>query len=147
MKIVNRSALHDYTIEDHLEAGIKLIGPEVKSVKGSRVSLTGAFVRIIGSEAYLVNAQIQPYLFARIEDYDPRRTRKLLFSKKEIISLKSKIEGSGLTLVPLALYTKHGLVKVEVGVARGKRQYEKRAALKEKQLKRELMRSYRSKVV
>lgn len=146
MKVINRSAFHDYTIADRLEAGIKLIGPEVKSVKGNRVSLTGSFVRIIGSEAYLVNAQIQPYLFARTEGYDPRRTRKLLFSKKEIIVLKGKIEGANLTLVPLSLYTTHGLVKLEVGVARGKKQYEKREALKKRDQLRELEQDYRGKV-
>lgn len=146
MKIVNRSAFHDYTIADRLEAGIKLTGPEVKSVKGNRVSLTGSFVRIIGSEAFLVNAQIQPYQFARIENYDPRRTRKLLLSKKEIIALKGKIEGANLTLVPLSLYTTHGLVKLEVGVARGKKQYEKREELKRRAVKRELEQDYRGKV-
>lgn len=147
MRIVNRSALHDYTILDHLEAGIKLLGAEVKSVKDNRVTLTGAFVRIIGSEIYLVNAQIQPYQFARIENYDPRRTRKLLLSKNEIIALKSKTDGSGLTLVPLSLYTKHGLIKVEIGIAKGKKQYEKREVLKQRQQKRELERTYRGKVV
>lgn len=146
MKITNRSAYHDYTILEHFEAGIKLTGPEVKSVKGNRVSLTGSFVRLIGNEAYLVNAQIQPYIFARIEGYDPRRTRKLLLSKKEIIALKGKIEGANLTLVPLSLYTNHGLVKVEVGLAQGKKQYEKREKLKKETLKRELERYFRAKV-
>lgn len=146
MKIFNRSAYHDYTILEHFEAGIKLTGPEVKSVKGNLVSLTGAFVRLIGSEAYLVNAQIQPYIFARIEGYDPRRTRKLLLSKKEIIALKGKIEGANLTLVPLSLYTSHGLVKVEVGLAKGKKQYEKRETLKKRETLRELERDYRGKV-
>lgn len=146
MKIINRSALHDYTISDRLEAGIKLTGPEVKSVKGNRVSLTGAFVRIMGTEAYLVNAQIQPYIFARIENYDPRRTRKLLLSKQEITALKGKIEGANLTLVPLSLYTKHGLIKLEIGLGRGKKQYEKREVLKKKDALRELEREYRGKV-
>lgn len=146
MKIINRSAYHDYTILDRFEAGIKLTGPEVKSVKGSRMSLTGAFVRIIGSEVYLVNAQIQPYLFAKIENYDPRRTRKLLLDKKEIIALKSRIEGAVLTLVPLSAYTAHGLVKVEVGVGRGKKEYEKREKIKRRDELRELARTYRGKV-
>lgn len=146
MKVVNRYAFHDYFILERFEAGIKLTGPEVKSVKGNRVTLTGAFVRIIGSEAFLVNAQIQPYVFARIENYDSRRTRKLLLNKKEIIAIKSKIEGANLTLVPLSLYTTHGLVKVEVGLARGKKQYEKREVLKRKDALRELERQYRGKV-
>lgn len=147
MKIINRSAYHDYTIEQTFEAGIKLTGREVKSAKGGHVSLTGAFVRLIGSEAYLVNAQIFPYLLARIEGYDPRRTRKLLLHKKEIISLRNKLESANLTLVPIAMYADHGLVKLEVGLARGKKQYEKRAVLKERQQKRELDRQYRGKVV
>lgn len=146
MKIINRSAHHDYTISDRLEAGIKLTGPEVKSVKSNRVSLTGAFVRIMGTEAYLVNAQIQPYIFARIENYDPRRTRKLLLSKQEIMALKGKIEGANVTLVPLSLYTKHGLVKLEIGIGRGKKKYEKREVLKKRDALRELERDYRGKV-
>jgi SsrA-binding protein len=146
MKIINRSAFHDYIISDRLEAGIKLTGPEVKSSKAGHVSLSGSFVRIIGSEVYLVNAQIFPYELARIVDYDPRRTRKLLLSKKEIIALKAKIEGAALTLVPLSMYTTHGLLKVEVGLARGKKQYEKRELLKRRAQKRELERDYRGKV-
>jgi SsrA-binding protein len=146
MKVVNRSALHDYTIINRLEAGIKLTGPEVKSAKGGHISLVGAFVRIMGTEVYLINAQIHPYSFAQIEGYESRRTRKLLLSKKEILTLKGKIEGANLALVPLSLYTTHGLVKLEVGLARGKKQYEKRETLKKRDEIRELERDYRSKV-
>lgn len=146
MKIVNRSVFHDYTILETFEAGIKLTGPEVKSVKGNRASLQGSFVRLLGSEAYLVNAQIQPYSFAKIENYDPNRTRKLLLSRKELITLKSKIEGANLALVPLSMYTSHGLVKVEVGLARGKKQYEQRDQLRKKDQLRELEREHRGKV-
>ncbi|MBI4999694.1 SsrA-binding protein SmpB [Candidatus Gottesmanbacteria bacterium] len=116
MKITNRRAFYDFHLLEKLEAGIHLTGPEVKSVKGGHMSLDGAFVRIIGSEAYLVNAQIFPYPHARLENYDPRRTRKLLLHKKEIITLKSKTQ-SGLTLVPLSCYTKQGLVKLELALA------------------------------
>lgn len=146
MKTVNRSVYHDYTIADTFEAGIKLTGPEVKSVKGNRISLTGSFVKIVGSEVYLINAQIQPYIFASVVGYDTRRTRKLLLSKKEILSLKGKIDGANLTLVPLSIYTTHGLVKVEVGIARGKKQYEKRELLKKRAQKLELERQFRGKV-
>ena len=146
MKIINRSVYHDYQISETLEAGIKLTGPEVKSVKGGRVSLTGAFVRIIGSEVYLLNASIQPYTFARVENYDPRRTRKLLLSKKEIMALKGRVEGANLTLVPVSIYDKHGLIKTGVGIARGKKQYEKRELIKRREQKRELERQYRAKV-
>lgn len=147
MKVVNRSAFHDYTILDRLEAGIKLTGPEVKSAKGGHVSLVGAFVRIMGNEAYLVNAQIFPYILARIDNYDPRRTRKLLLGKKELISLKTKLEGANLTLVPLSMYATHGIVKLEVGLAKGKKEFEKRETIKRRVEKRELEREYRGKVL
>ncbi|MEK7165956.1 MAG: SsrA-binding protein SmpB [Patescibacteria group bacterium] len=146
MKVINRSAFHDYTVINRFEAGIKLTGAEVKSAKGSHVSLVGAFIRIMGTEVYLINAQIHPYSFAKIEGYDPRRTRKLLLSKKEILSLKVKIEGANLTLIPLSLYTSHGLVKVEVGLVRGKKQYEKRETLKKRDALRELELDYRNKI-
>ena len=146
MKILNAEALHEYTVIERIEAGIKLIGSEVKSVKGGHVSLKGAFVRLMGTEAYLVNAHIYPYTFARIENYDPQRTRKLLLSKKELISLKGKIDGQNLALVPLSLYTTHNLIKVEVGLARGKKQYEKREVIRKRDQKRELEREHRGKV-
>jgi SsrA-binding protein len=146
MKTVNRYATYEYTIREKLEAGIKLTGPEVKSVKDNRVSLTGAFVKIIGTEAYLINAQIQPYMYARVANYDPRRTRKLLLSKREIMTLKSKVDTEGLTLVPLSLYSKHGLIKLEIGVGKGKKQYEKRETIKRRDQKRELERQYRGKI-
>lgn len=146
MKIINRKATYDYTILDRFEAGIHLLGSEVKSLKGGHASLEGAFVRIIGSEAYLVNAQIFPYIYARPEGYDPKRTRKLLLHKKELTSLKSKLDGANLTLVPLFWYTKGSLVKLEVGVARGKKQYEKREAKKREDMKRELESEFRGKV-
>ncbi len=146
MKIVNRKVTYDYTILDRFEAGIHLTGAEVKSLKGGHANLEGSFVRLMGSEAYLVNAQIFPYIYARPQGYDPRRTRKLLLHKKEIISLRSKIEGSNLTLVPLSWYTRGPLIKLEIGLARGKKQYEKREAKKREDQKRELEQEYRGKV-
>ncbi len=146
MKVTNKAAFHDYTISERFEAGIKLTGPEVKSIKTGHVSLRGAFVRLLGAEAYLVNATIPPYAFAQIVSYDPNRTRKLLIHKKELLSLKGKIEGSALTLVPISLYTRHGMIKVEVGLARGKKQFEKRETLRRRQQKRELERGFRGKI-
>ncbi len=146
MKIVNKKAFFDYTILDRLEAGVNLLGSEVKSLKGGHASLEGSFVRIIGNEAYLVNAQIFPYLYARPEGYDPKRTRKLLLHKQELISLKSKLEGANLTLVPLSWYTKGPLIKLEIGLARGKKQYEKREAKKAEDMRRELESEFRGKV-
>lgn len=146
MKIVNKKAYFEYEILDRIEAGIHLTGAEVKSLKCGHATLTGAFVRILGSEAYLVNAQIFPYIYARPEGYDPKRTRKLLLHKKEIISIKSKLDGANLTLVPLAWYNKGPLVKLEVGLARGKKKHEKREAKKREDQKRELEVSFRGKV-
>lgn len=137
MKVTNRRAFYDYQILDKLEAGIRLTGPEVKSVKGERISLSGSFVKIIGSEAYLVNALIPLYEYARPADYDERRTRKLLLHKSQLISLKTKLASSNLTLVPLSLYTKKGLIKLEVGLGKGKKEYEKRQAIKRRDLTRD----------
>src|SRR3989344_7397758 len=98
MKIFNKKATFEYEILERFEAGIQLVGAEVKSLKGGHAQLDGAFVRIVGSEAYLVNAQIFPFMYARPEGYEPRRTRKLLLHKKELLPLKSKIDGANLTL-------------------------------------------------
>ncbi len=146
MKIVNRKAFFDYEITDRFEAGIHLVGAEVKSLRNGHAKLDGSYVKVIGSEIYLVGAQIFPYIYARPEGYDPVRTRKLLLHKKEIVSLKSKLDGAGLTLVPLSWYTKGPLVKLEVGLARGKKQYEKREAKKREDQKRELEVEFRGKV-
>ncbi len=146
MKIFNKKATFDYTILERIEAGVNLTGAEVKSIKGGHAKLEGSFVRLIGSEAYLVNAQIFPYVYARPEGYDPTRTRKILLHKAEIIHFKSKLDGANLTLVPLSWYTKGPLVKLEIGLARGKREYEKRESKRREDQKRELEREYRGKV-
>lgn len=146
MKIVNHKAFFDYEITDRFEAGIHLVGSEVKSLRNGHAKLDGSYVKVIGSEIYLVGAQIFPYIYARPEGYDPARTRKLLLHKKEIVSLKGKLDGANLTLVPLSWYTKGSLVKLEVGLARGKKQYEKREAKKREDQKRELEVEFRGKV-
>lgn len=146
MKITNRRAFHEYTIENTFEAGIRLYGHEVKSIKTGRMRLEGAYVRIVGNEMYLINAEIPPYAFARLEGYDPRRTRKLLVHKKEIISLKTKTAQSNLTLVPLSCYNKRAFVKLEIGLARGKKQYEKREQLRHRDRERELAQELRNKI-
>ncbi len=145
-RIVNKKATFDYEILDRFEAGIALGGAEVKSLREGHGKLEGAFVRIIGAEAYLVNAQIFPYVYARPEGYDPARTRKLLFHRNELTSLKSKMDSANLTLIPLSWYTKGPLVKLEVGLARGKKQYEKREKIRRDDQKRELEREFRGKV-
>lgn len=137
MKISNKRAFYDYEINDRVEAGINLTGAEVKAVKGEHADLTGSFVRVIGDEAYLVNAKIFPLVYARPEGYEESRTRKLLLHKREIISLKGKTDGSNLTLVPISLYDKGGLIKLEVGIGRGKKKFDKKEAKKRADLDRE----------
>jgi SsrA-binding protein len=146
MQIFHKKVGFDYSIIERFEAGIQLTGPEVKSIINSHVSLEGSFVRIIGFEAFLVNCQIFPYVYARPEGYDPKRTRKLLMHKREILKLKSKIDGENLTLIPLSLYTKGPKIKLEVGLAKGKKQYEKRDMKRREDQKRELERDFRGKV-
>lgn len=146
MDIWNKSATSSYDIQDKLEAGVVLSGPEVKSLRGGHAKLDGAFVKIIGSEAYLVGAHIYPYSFARLERYDPRRTRKLLLHKKEILRIKQKVDAGGLTIIPLRWYTMGHTIKLEIGIAKGKKQYEKRELLKKRDRERELERQFRGKV-
>lgn len=138
MKIINRKASYDYQLFDRFEAGINLLGAEVKAVREGHVDLAGSFVRIIGSEAYLVNAKIFPYEYARPEAYDTNRTRKLLLHKKQIISLKSKMDGSSLTVVPVSLYTTHSLIKAELALAKAKKKFEKRESIKRRDINREI---------
>jgi SsrA-binding protein len=143
MKINNPKAFFDYQISETLEAGINLYGSEVKSLRLGKADLHGSFVRIIGSEAYLVNAKIFPYQNAQVENYDDRRTRKLLLHKNQIIALKSKTEGAGLGLVPISLYFRHGFVKLEIGLGKGKKKYDKKESIKKKDLQRDLEREIR----
>ncbi len=136
MKISNKRAFFDYQITDRLEAGINLNGAEVKAVKQGHADLSGSYVRIMGSEAYLINAKVFPYQFARPDGYDEKRTRKLLLHKREILSLKNKSDGSNLSIVPLSFYDKHGLIKLEVGIGKGKKKFEKKETKKKADIKR-----------
>lgn len=122
---------------DRLEAGVVLTGAEVKSVKQKRISLGEAYVKLISGEAWLVNAHIAPYQFAANKDYDPTRSRKLLLSRKELLSLSQKMEQKKLVLVPTAAYTKRGRVKIEIALARSKKTWQKKEAKKRKDLDRE----------
>lgn len=136
----NRKAYHDYHIHDTYEAGISLLGTEVKSLRGGSANLKESYVIIKDGEAFLLNCHISPYSHGNIQNHDPLRTRKLLLHKKEISKLWGSISQKGFTLVPLKIYFKDGKAKVEIGLARGKRQYEKRATIKEKEAKREIER-------
>lgn len=138
MKITNRRAFFDYQILDRFEAGINLLGAEVKAVREGSVDLNGSFVRIRGSEAYLVNAKILPYKYARPEGYEENRSRKLLLHKREIITLKSKIEAGNLTIVPISLYTKHQLIKLELALGKSKKKFDKRQAIKKRDIQRNI---------
>ena len=138
MKITNKKAFFDYQITDHFEAGITLIGAEVKAVRLGQADLSGSFIKIIGNEAYLMNAKIFPYKYALPEGYDENRTRKLLLHKKEIISLKGKTEGANLAIIPLSIYTTKSFIKVELALGKGKKKFEKREAIKKKDIERDI---------
>jgi SsrA-binding protein len=137
MKITNRKAYFDYELLDRIEAGINLSGAEVKAVRLGKVDLTGSFVKITGTEAYLVNAKIYPYEYARPDGYDQKRTRKLLMHKREIMGLKSKTEATNLTIVPVSMYTTHHLIKVELAVSRPKKLFQKKEKLKRRDIDRD----------
>jgi len=140
---VNRRAYHDYFIDEKLEAGIMLTGPEVKSMRNGRTNLRDGFVRIDGNEAWLENVHISPYAEANLMNQEPLRVRKLLLHRKEIASLIGKVRQKGYTLIPLRVYFSRNHAKVEVGLARGKRQYDKREAIAERDAKREIARAMR----
>ena len=139
----NRKAYHDYFIEETYEAGISLLGTEVKSIRDSRINLKDSYVIIKENEVFLLNCHISPYSHGNIQNHDPLRTRKLLLNRKEIDKLWGKLSQKGLTVIPLKVYFKKGKVKIEIGVAKGKRKYEKREALKAKEAKREMERYLR----
>ena len=141
----NRKARHDYHIEDVFEAGLVLRGTEVKSLRAGRASLVDGYATIDGGEAWLENVHIPEYLQGTWTNHATRRRRKLLLNRAEISKLSGKVRESGYTLVPLSLYFKDGKAKVEIALARGKRDYDERQALKERQDKREADRAMASK--
>jgi SsrA-binding protein len=141
----NRKARHDYHIEDVYEAGIVLSGTEVKSLRAGRASLIDGFASIEGGQAYLENVHIPEYTQGTWNNHSTRRRRKLLLNRAEISKLAGKIKESGYTLVPLSLYFKDGYAKVEIALARGKKEFDKRQALKEQQDKREADRAMSTK--
>ena len=134
----NRKARHDYTVLDTVECGIQLTGTEVKSIRGAKVSLAGAYGAVIKGELWLVGADIATYEFGNRFNHNPKRDRKLLVHAKEIRELKMKTEAKGLTLIPLKLYLKHGRIKLELGICRGKALHDKRESLKNKDIERSM---------
>ena len=136
----NRKARHDYTVLETIECGIVLSGTEVKSVRHGEVSLAGAYGAVLKGELWLLGADIAAYKFGNRFNHEPKSQRKLLVHAKEIRELQLKTEAKGLTLVPLKVYLKHGKIKVDLGVCRGKQLHDKRDALKKKDLRRDLER-------
>ncbi len=137
MEVLNKKARFDYVLEKEIEAGIELCGTEVKSIRKGSVDLKDTFVNIKNNEAYILNMYIARYEEGNQFNHDERRTRKLLLHKKEILKLKSEIKENGKTIVPVKLYMKNGKVKLLIAIAKGKKLYDKREALKKKDLERE----------
>lgn len=142
----NRKARMEFTILDRYTAGVVLSGPEVKSLRNKSGSFQGSFVKIIGDEAFLLNAQISPYKFADNSEYDPKRTRKLLLKRAEIHKLAEALQQKGLTLVPLQFWAAGRHIKLDIGLAKGKKIHERRAELRERDIKRETARQLKGNV-
>jgi SsrA-binding protein len=142
----NRKAYHEYFITDTYEAGLELLGSEIKSIRLKEASLEATYVRIDKGEAYLFNMHINPYIFNTHTSVEPTRTRKLLLQKKEINKLMAANDIKGQTIVPLELYIKNGWAKVKIGLAKGKKQYDKRETIKKKDLTREAARDFKNKI-
>ena len=137
----NRKARFNYEILEKYEAGIELLGTEVKSVRNSQISLEGAFVIVRGGEAFLINANIPPFQPKNApKDYDPLRNRKLLLTKKEIRFLIGKQKEKGFSIIPLEIYLKNSFIKIKIGIGRGKKKYDKREALKKRDFERKKQR-------
>jgi len=143
MKLItkNRKARHDYFIIEQTEAGIALRGTEVKSLRAGRANLKDSFARIQDGEVWLYGAHISAYEEGNRYNHDPDRPRKLLLHRREIMRLRGRVEEKGLTLVPLSLYFKRGIVKVELALARGKAEHDKRRAIAERESDREIARA------
>ena len=143
MKIIarNRKAHHDFTLEDTFEAGIVLTGTEIKSLRAGRINLREGFILIRDGEAWLMNCHISPYDPASRENPDPTRSRKLLLHKREIARLQSRVTERGWTIVPLSVYLKNNRAKVEIALAHGKRQYDKRQSIAKRDAQRDIERA------
>lgn len=142
----NRKAYHDFFIEETLEAGLELLGAEVKSVRQKELSLEGAYVRIENGRARVYNLHVKPYKFNSLTEPDPTRPRTLLLHKKELRKLAAKAEIKGYALVPLEVYFKDGWAKLKLALAKGKHLYDKRESLKKKDLNREMEKNFKNSV-
>lgn len=137
----NRKAYHEYQFADTYEAGLVLVGSEIKSIRAGRVSLQDGFVLLEGGEAWLMNVHIAPYEPASRQNHDPKRRRKLLLHRREIERLHSRVQEKGYTIVPIRLYLKDSRAKVEIALARGKKLYDKREAIAKRDVKRQVERA------
>ncbi|MBI4788712.1 MAG: SsrA-binding protein SmpB [Chloroflexi bacterium] len=142
----NRKAYHDYHIEETHEAGIALTGTEIKSVRAGSVNLRDSYAQVRNGELWLMNVHIAPYQPASRENADPYRDRKLLVHRGEIMRLMGRVQEKGLTLIPLRMYLKNNRAKVEIGLARGKKLYDKREAIAKRESDREIQRAVKDKV-
>jgi SsrA-binding protein len=142
--VKNRKAFHEYEITDRFEAGIELLGTEVKSIRAAKISLSEGFVEFRNQEAWLVNVHITQYTHGNINNHEEKRKRKLLLKKPEIIKLMTAAEQKGLSIVPTMVYLKGQLVKVEIALGKGKKLHDKRAASKEKDSNRDIHRALRN---
>ena len=136
----NKKARHDYHILETFEAGMVLQGTEIKSIRNSRINLKDGFVRVRNGEVFLVNVHISPYEQGNIFNHDPLRTRKLLLHKRQIRQLEAESKNAGITIVPLKVYIKDGYAKVLIGLAKGKKEYDKRESIKKKDQERQIRR-------
>ncbi|WP_320047216.1 SsrA-binding protein SmpB [uncultured Ilyobacter sp.] len=142
----NKKAFHEFFIDERYEAGIELIGSEVKSIKAGKVSIKEAFVRIINNEIFIMGMSVTPWTYGSVYNPDEKRVRKLLLHKKEIKKLHENVSQKGCTIVPISVYTKKGFVKVQIALARGKKNYDKRESLakrdQQRQMDREIKERY-----
>lgn len=141
---VNRRATHDYFIDDRIEAGLVLTGTEIKSIREGRVNLREGYARVLNGEAWLVNVHIAPYEQGNRYNHEPLRDRKLLLHRDEIARLIGQVRQRGYTIVPMQLYLKHGRAKVELGLARGKREFDKRESIARREAQRDIDRALRA---
>ncbi|MDD2822575.1 MAG: SsrA-binding protein SmpB [Candidatus Daviesbacteria bacterium] len=146
MRIVNKKGLHNYHILESLEAGIQLTGPEVKSIRAGRVDMGQSHAKIINGEVSLINMNIPAYQNAPIKNYDPIKSRKLLLHRDQITSLIGKLSGKGVALVPVSIYEKNNMIKVELGLGKSKKEFDKRRIIKERDQLRKIEQDLRGKV-
>lgn len=143
MEILNRKARYDYNIEETYEAGISLTGTEIKSIRNGKVNIKDSYAIIKNNEIYLLNTHISLYEEGNIFNHDENRTRKLLLHKKEILKLRDKVEMEGYTLIPLKIYFVKSKAKVLIGLAKGKKNYDKRETIKQRDIDREIQKNYK----